>query len=669
MAGVHPSGLLRLATLVWLVLAPAAGAAESRLEVIERTLRGQPQAALRALEPVLAETRGVDHLPALILRGSLQVRVPDEDAAEATARELEALAPVAPLATAAAGLVRAGIWARHTPLGRADRALTGALAALPADAPDGMRLRFIAAQASVRQTQGKLDEAVALYQQAVNLADRAGPPWRRAELRSALAYVFFMARQQERAIALNAEATRLAVQADDLYAQVNAANADAIFAAAQGRAVDELRASQHAIALARRSGSKRLVVVTTANLADFYLKRREFTTALRLAQQALPLARELDDPSSEALALTNAGLAQIGLGRVDEGSARVRQALLMAERAGDLPTMAGTQGELGHALESAGRLPEAWAAYVEHRRLSDEVFQRQHQEAVLELQEGQDAERRQRELTALETENGLKEAQLLGRELQQRLWVLGLLAGVLLLAVVALLLRRMRQSNARLRSSNAELQAAGERDPLTGLANRRHFQAVMQQTAAVSFEGSLLLIDLDHFKQINDRHGHAAGDAVLVAMAQRLRAALREEDLTVRWGGEEFLIVVRSLPPEQVEALAERLLATIGSQPVGQGLSVVPVTASIGFATFPLLPAREPIPWERAVDVVDTALYLAKAHGRNRAYGVRALRAEATAEGAAGAASPPAHGLEHAWREGHAELAQLSGPQPAASTA
>ncbi len=664
MAGVHPSsGLLRLATLMWLVLAPVLSAAETRLDAIERTLRGQPQAALHALAPLLAEARGAERVQALLLRGTLQVRLPDEEGAAATARELDALAPVSPLATAAAGLVRAGIWARHAPLGRADRALVAALAALPDNAHGDMRQRVLAAQAAVRQALGKLDEAVALYQRALNLADRDGPLWRRAELRSSLAYVLFLARQADRAIALNAEATRLATEAGDLYAQVNAANADAIFASAQGRDADELRASERAIELARRSGSKRLVVLTTANLADFYLKRGDHATALKLAQRALPLARDIGDLVSESLALANAGLALIGLGRSDEGSAMVHQALLLEERAGGLPAMADLQREFGNALERAGRLPEAWAAYVEHRRLSDEVFQRQHQEAVLELQEAQDAERRQGELAALETENGLKEEQLLGRELQHRLWTLGLLAGVLLVAVAALLLRRMRRSNARLRSTNAELQAAGERDPLTGLANRRHFQAVMQRSAAAGYEGSLLLVDLDHFKRINDTHGHAAGDAVLVAMAQRLRAALREEDLTVRWGGEEFLVVVRSLPAEQVEMLAERLLAAIGGQPVVHGHAVVPVTASIGFATFPLLPAREPIPWERAVDVVDTALYLAKAHGRNRAYGVRALRADAAA--ATATAATPAHGLEHAWREGHADLAHLSGPQPA----
>ena len=287
---------------------------------------------------------------------------------------------------------------------------------------------------------------------------------------------------------------------------------------------------------------------------------------------------------------------------------------------------------------------------------------------MLELQEGFDPERRQRESAALQTDNGLKEAQLLRRELQQRLWAAATACGVLLLAVVGVLLRRMRRSNSQLVDSNAQLQVASERDPLTGLANRRHLLAVMQQRAAadsayvergVGFEGSMLLIDLDPFKRINDEPGHAAGDTVLVEMAGRLRATLREEDLTVRWGGEEFLVVVHSMSPAEVEALADRLLSAIGREPVRLGRESVAVTASIGFASFPLQPARRALAWERAIDLVDTAMYLAKAHGRNRAYGVRALQDEA----GAGVSAQPAT-LESAWRDGRADLTQLAGPVP-----
>jgi diguanylate cyclase (GGDEF)-like protein len=644
---------------VWLPALLLAGlaAASPRVDDIERSLRSQPEAALRSLAPVLADAQGEERVRALLLRAALLQRMADLEGQEATALALDELAARSPLAAAAAQLVRGNAWARQTPLSRADRALATAAATLPPQTPDDLRLRFVAAQAAVRQSLGKLDEAVALYQQAVQLADRAGPPWRRAELRSQLAYTLFLANQIDSAQALNAEATALAGQAQDLNAQARASNTDAILFSALGRQADELRASQQAITLARQSGDRRMEALATANLADFHLKRGDYGTALALAQKTLPLAREVRDLPSESVALINAGLAHIGLGRPEEGTALIRQALLIEERTSGLPGMSDVHRELGHAMEKAGRLKEAWAALVEHRRLSDIVFQRDHQQAVLELQEGQDADRRRRELAALEVDNNVKAAQLLGRELQQRLWALGLLAGLLLLAVVALLLRRMRQTNARLRSSNAELKVATERDPLTGLANRRHFQAVMQQTAAAGFEGALLLIDLDHFKRINDHHGHAAGDAVLVEMAQRLRAALREEDLTVRWGGEEFLVVVRQLPADQVEALAERLLAAIGSRPVAHGDDSVAVTASIGFATFPLPPARAALPWERAIDVVDTALYLAKAHGRNRAYGVRSLQPDM----AAGQGEPGAS-LETAWREGQADLAHLSGP-------
>jgi len=351
----------------------------------------------------------------------------------------------------------------------------------------------------------------------------------------------------------------------------------------------------------------------------------------------------------------------IALGRHDEGRALVREALVKEESAGALSQMLAIQEELGHALEKAGLLNDAWQALSEHRRLADEVFQRKHQQAVLELQEGFDAERRQRELAELQTENKLKEAQLVQRDLQQRLWAAGVTAGVLLLVVVALLLKRMRHSNAQLQSSNALLKVASERDPLTGLANRRHLLQVMEQSASdgQGFEGSMLLIDIDHFKRINDQHGHAAGDLVLVETARRLRAALREEDLTVRWGGEEFLVVVRQMPPDEVEALAQRLLAAIGREPVPLGRDAIHVTGSIGFATFPLQPLRRPLAWERAIDLVDTAMYLAKAHGRNRAYGVRALQDD---DGAPTTAQPAM--LESAWRSGRADLAHLSGPAP-----
>ena len=242
--------------------------------------------------------------------------------------------------------------------------------------------------------------------------------------------------------------------------------------------------------------------------------------------------------------------------------------------------------------------------------------------------------------------------------LEQTLWWL-LAAGCLLsLTVVALLMRRVRHTNQRLASSNALLKVQSEIDPLTGLANRRHFQIAMRKLAADGkLSGTVFLADIDHFKRINDCWGHATGDAVLVEVARRLRGMLREPDLIVRWGGEEFLIVVRSLGPEAVEALAQRMLDVVGGTPVQHEGFSIGATMSIGYATFPIEPTLLAVSWERAINLVDTALYLAKAHGRNRAYGVRTLHARDEPQLDAIGKS-----LESAWRAGEVALTHLQGP-------
>jgi diguanylate cyclase (GGDEF)-like protein len=136
-----------------------------------------------------------------------------------------------------------------------------------------------------------------------------------------------------------------------------------------------------------------------------------------------------------------------------------------------------------------------------------------------------------------------------------------------------------------------------------------------------------------------------------------LRDTLREADLIVRWGGEEFLVVVRSLSAEQVQALAQRLLNAVAGLPVMHQALAMQVTCSLGFATFPIQPRGLAVSWERAINLVDTAMYLAKAHGRNRAYGVRLLEAQSEPELERITAS-----LETAWRAGQVTLSLLQGP-------
>jgi diguanylate cyclase (GGDEF)-like protein len=166
-----------------------------------------------------------------------------------------------------------------------------------------------------------------------------------------------------------------------------------------------------------------------------------------------------------------------------------------------------------------------------------------------------------------------------------------------------------------------------------------------------------LMVDIDHFKHVNDRHGHAAGDVVLVEVARRLLGAVRDDDLVVRWGGEEFLVVASRLTTEQTDQLAARILASIGDTPVPVEGPALRVTASIGYACYPLPPYAVPVPWEQAINLADMALYSAKSQGRNRAVGL----VSSAAEDAAGLRAIEGD-FERAWHEGRVTLRQTPGP-------
>jgi len=188
-------------------------------------------------------------------------------------------------------------------------------------------------------------------------------------------------------------------------------------------------------------------------------------------------------------------------------------------------------------------------------------------------------------------------------------------------ALLVLVVQRMRSRNSDLRHSNERLREQSERDPLTGLANRRHFTNRVRELAPDGrLQGCLILLDIDHFKRINDQHGHAMGDAVLQEAALRLRQALREDDLVVRWGGEEFLIAVQAQDPAYALQLGQRLLDQFGAEPLLRDGKSIPMEASLGLVCLPLPPHGLNLPWPQALALADRLMYRAKALGRNQGW-------------------------------------------------
>jgi diguanylate cyclase (GGDEF)-like protein len=520
---------------------------------------------------------------------------------------------------------------------------------------------MLMSSAYVKNRGGHYDEAMQRYNQALKLVDDTGPTWRRVDLRALVGNVLHDAGEADKAADITREEMRLATDSGDEYGISSAYTARAIQASRDDDDRTVLADWRAALEHARLSGNKRRVVIGIANMADYYLVHGDFQTAYGLSQQALPLANQINDPSAQSLALANTGLALIGMKRKDEGLPLVRESMSIDERSGSATSISDSARELGGYLERAGYKEDALAAYHQYRQMSDELNQQDRQRALIELQEGFANENRQHELDMLGREGRLKDEEIRHHELELKQWTAAGLASLLLLAVIAVLARRLRLRNQLLSVSNEQLRIQAEIDPLTGLSNRRHLQATMAARPGPGLDGTLYLLDVDHFKQINDRRGHAGGDTVLVEIARRLRQTLRDDDLIVRWGGEEFLVLVRPMSQAEAETLAQRLLCALADAPVMHEGQPVAVSASIGFGRFPMARSAPSAPlavsWERAISLVDTAMYMAKAHGRNGACSILRLDAAGIAE-----VEQVIEQLEKSVREGRVELHFQQGP-------
>jgi diguanylate cyclase (GGDEF)-like protein len=204
----------------------------------------------------------------------------------------------------------------------------------------------------------------------------------------------------------------------------------------------------------------------------------------------------------------------------------------------------------------------------------------------------------------------------------------------------------LRWHSLELQRKNLELQEISFTDALTGVWNRRYLEEILTAEAGQVLRNYqratldeirkmdhrdlvFLMVDMDFFKEVNDRYGHPAGDKLLQLVGQRLSSVVRKSDVLVRWGGEEFLIMSRSADPSGIPAFCSRILEIIASEPfdLGQGIEVNK-TCSVGWAAYPWnRGAYESICAEESIALADAALYQAKALGRNQGIGIVATEA------------------------------------------
>ena len=287
----------------------------------------------------------------------------------------------------------------------------------------------------------------------------------------------------------------------------------------------------------------------------------------------------------------------------------------------------------------------------------------QQMELEASLQRAKEDEKARGQIDALARESRLKTLEASNERAQRNVWLVAAVTSAAGLIGILFLYRRLRRSNRLLEGSNLQLYTSSNRDSLTGLFNRRYVESYVAKSSSrrgtddtsssPAARGLVLLMDIDHFKRLNDTYGHAVGDAVLQVTAERLSALFRNEDIVVRWGGEEFLALLPKTDPGEAAAIVARVLSAVSGRPVVVKHASINVTISIGVCSLRLSLKDREMNWEEVVHLADQALYLAKQNGRNMAYGITGAVNATTAD--------MARGLGINWNEGKAELFEVFG--------
>ncbi len=360
------------------------------------------------------------------------------------------------------------------------------------------------------------------------------------------------------------------------------------------------------------------------------------------------------DKEGEAVAAKNIGETLIRMGQRQRAMAPLERAYAIYVETDQRPKRLELYPVMIENLEALGRTQEGLRLMREFKEINDEVTSVESQERIANLESAIDLADKQKELAASERERLLKTAEiekLEARTARARMLGIGSLLGLLVLAAfLALQIRDSRfksRANRDLQVKNDEIEAHRQKlealnevvrrqsmeDALTGLGNRRFLTEWMADAherrapvgggASVSAPMLCILLDLDHFKRINDQYGHAFGDAVLARFAEVLRECQRESDVLVRWGGEEFLWLCPDTEISAGPMLCERIRAALAARPIAIDGVSVPVTSSMGFAALPLWPEID-TDWPLTMRVADVALYQAKHAGRDGWHGYAA---------------------------------------------
>ena len=381
-----------------------------------------------------------------------------------------------------------------------------------------------------------------------------------------------------------------------------------------GRSADASTALGAAERVAVELGNQLLQQRIRAEQAGLLIASGDLPKARTLLSEALAIQRRLPDPAGESSTLAKLSVLQLAAG---EKQAALRSADAAWETVQSGQFLLEQTDALRAKLNAQAALEQTSAALATAEQLHGlqmNALKEQRLEILGDLQARTQYADSQREVEQLRHQAEIQTLNLAKAQLMRNATFM-ILVVLLLAALFFLVMQRRRH---RL------LDEISSTDALTGLTNRRTATRKLNTLASTAAQGAhgtrhvLFVIDIDHFKKVNDTYGHHAGDGVLVQISRSLLAATRPGDVVGRWGGEEFLVLCQDLTQDRACALAQRLCdAMTHTVELAPGQTHI-VTGSLGFAPFPFFADTrnhgEASVWGYAIRMADRALYAAKDH-------------------------------------------------------
>ncbi len=370
-------------------------------------------------------------------------------------------------------------------------------------------------------------------------------------------------------------------------------------------------------------GDERLIGIILTNTAiTYYIEFHDLEKALEYFNRALIITKKYDDKGNIIRINLYLGSIYKDMGEYNIALEKENEALQIAEEINDLLQIEYIYEEISSIYADMKDFENAFNYYVKYKSINDSSFSLERSKIINEMQTKYETEKKEQQITLLEKDNTIAKMEIT----KQRSLLLYLTTGIILIVIFAIIVIRLFNQKAKtaaaLAVANGKLEELSRTDPLTKLWNRRYIHEMIERErirVERDFKPfSFILMDIDHFKNVNDTYGHECGDYVISTIAVILRSAVRKQDMVCRWGGEEFLLFLPETLLDGAVTIAESIRKKIENYPFAYESKNLSITVTLGVSEF-----DQTMSVENSIKLADDALYEGKESGRNRVASVQ----------------------------------------------